>query len=261
MSSAGSLRAQWSSSSPWAIASPVSFNFATEYIPLASDSSSSLKRLPLAVGALGGTLLLLNRALLTPAVSTSQSRSDALGIILSALLILTGLLWQQAQPKLPEVVELEGEEGFDLDEDLPEPVKLELAWLSKLLLTNTATKSLVIWYDERVIARRGVLVEEEMEEPGIIVERVMDTEKSVYLVDLKLYPGRIEFNYLPKNIQGLICHPLPDLREDGEEESRGAIILAANAPRSYTEQDERWIEAMSQKLAQTLDEHMPEPEY
>ncbi len=227
---------------------------------MASDSSSSLKRLPLVVGTLGGTLLLLNRAFLTPAISTSQSRSDALGVILSALLILTGLLWQQAQPKLPEVVELEGEEGFDLDEDLPEPVKLELAWLTKLLLTNTATKSLVIWYDERVIARRGVLIEEEMEEPGIIVERVMDTEKSVYLVDLKLYPGRIEFNYLPKNIQGLICHPLPDLREDGEE-SRGAIILAANAPRSYTQQDEGWIEAMSQKLAKTLDEHMPEPDY
>lgn len=226
---------------------------------MASDSSPSLKRLPLFVGILGGTLLLINRAL-TPALSTSQSRSDALGIILSALLILTGLLWQQAQPKPPEVVELEGEEGFDLEESLPEPVKLELAWLSKLLLTNTSTKSLVIWYDDQVIARRGVLTETEMEEPGIIVERVMDTEKPVYLVDLKLYPGRIEFNYLPKNIQGLICHPLPDLREDGEE-SRGAMILAANAPRSYTQQDEAWIEAMSQKLAQTLNEQMPEPEY
>ncbi len=222
---------------------------------MASDSSQYLKRLPLVVGALGGTLLLLNRGL-TPAISTSQSRSDALGIILSALLILTGLLWQQVQPKPPEVVELEGEEGFDLDESLPEPVKVELAWMSKLLLTNTATKSLLIWYDDRVIARRGILNnDEEMEEPGIIVDRVMDTEKAVYLVDLKLYPGRIEFNYLPKNIQGLICHPLPDLREDGEE-SRGALILAANAPRSYTKQDEAWIEAMAQKLAQNLDQHM-----
>lgn len=226
---------------------------------MASDSSQYLKRLPLVVGALGGTLLLLNRGL-TSAISTSQSRSDALGIILSALLILTGLLWQQVQPKPPEAVELEGEEGFDLDESLPEPVKVELAWMSKLLLTNTTTKSLLVWYDDRVIARRGILNnDEEMEEPGIIVDRVMDTEKAVYLVDLKLYPGRIEFNYLPKNIQGLICHPLPDLREDGEE-SRGALILAANAPRSYTQQDEAWIEAMAQKLAQNLDQHMEAPD-
>ncbi|NJN29606.1 MAG: cofactor assembly of complex C subunit B [Synechococcales cyanobacterium RM1_1_8] len=215
-----------------------------------SDSSPVLQRLPLVVGALGGMLLLINRAF-TPVLVTSQSRSDALGIILSALLILTGLLWQRVQPKLPEAVELVGSEGFDLDESLPEAVKLELAWVTKLLLTNTATRSLLIWYDDRVIARRGILVEREMEEPGIIVDRVMETEKPVYLVDLKLYPGRIEFDYLPENIQGLICHPLTDPSDDGEE-SRGALILAANAPRSYSEQDEAWIEAMAQKLSQTL---------
>lgn len=215
-----------------------------------SDSSPVLQRLPLVVGALGGMLLLINRAF-TPVLATSQSRSDALGIILSALLILTGLLWQRVQPKLPEAVELVGSEGFDLDESLPEAVKLELAWVTKLLLTNTATRSLLIWYDDRVIARRGILVEREMEEPGIIVDRVMETEKPVYLVDLKLYPGRIEFDYLPENIQGLICHPLTDPSDDGEE-SRGALILAANAPRSYSEQDEAWIEAMAQKLSQTL---------
>lgn len=215
-----------------------------------SDSSPVLQRLPLVVGALGGMLLLINRAF-TPVLATSQSRSDALGIILSALLILTGLLWQRVQPKLPEAVELVGSEGFDLDKSLPEAVKLELAWVTKLLLTNTATRSLLIWYDDRVIARRGILVEREMEEPGIIVDRVMETEKPVYLVDLKLYPGRIEFDYLPENIQGLICHPLTDPSDDGEE-SRGALILAANAPRSYSEQDEAWIEAMAQKLSQTL---------
>lgn len=215
-----------------------------------SDSSPVLQRLPLVVGALGGMLLLINRAF-TPVLVTSQSRSDALGIILSALLILTGLLWQRVQPKLPEAVELVGSEGFDLDKSLPEAVKLELAWVTKLLLTNTATRSLLIWYDDRVIARRGILVEREMEEPGIIVDRVMETEKPVYLVDLKLYPGRIEFDYLPENIQGLICHPLTDPSDDGEE-SRGALILAANAPRSYSEQDEAWIEAMAQKLSQTL---------
>jgi len=39
-------------------------------------------------------LLLINR-LLTPQLTNSQARADALGVILSAMLILTGLLWQQ----------------------------------------------------------------------------------------------------------------------------------------------------------------------
>lgn len=222
-----------------------------------SDSNLFLKRLPIGVGALGGSLLLINRAL-TPALETSQSRSDALGIILSAILILTGLLWQRVQPKPPEMVTLEGEEGFDLAPDLPEALRQELAWASKLLLTNTATRSLLIWYDERVILRRGILTKTEMEEPGIIVQRVMDTEKPVYLVDLKLYPGRIEFDYLPPNIQGLICHPLKDERDEADE-SRGALLLAANAPRSYSQQDEAWIAAIADKLSHSLAQGLEAP--
>ena len=37
-----------------------------------------------------------------------------LGVILSAVLILTGLIWQQVQPRSPDTVELIGEEGFIL---------------------------------------------------------------------------------------------------------------------------------------------------
>ena len=36
----------------------------------------------------------------------------------------------------------------------------------------------------------------------------------------------------------------------GEE---GALILAANAPRSYTKQDEAWIEGIADKVGNTLD--------
>jgi hypothetical protein len=63
------------------------------------------------------------------------------------------------------------------------------------------------------------------------------------LVDLKVYPGRIEFDYLPENTQGVICQPLG---------SYGVMVLGANAPRSYTKQDESWIEGISEKLADTL---------
>jgi hypothetical protein len=79
------------------------------------------------------------------------------------------------------------------------------------------------------------------------LQRVLDKHKPVYLVALNVYPGRIEFDYLPENTQGVICQPI------GTE---GVLILAANAPRSYTRQDETWIAAIAEKLDYTLSQSL-----
>lgn len=208
-----------------------------------SDPNRVLRRLPIIAGILGGSLLLLNR-LLTPALTDFQARSDVMGVILSALLILTGLLWQRVQAVPPEAVVLVGEEGFDLASDLSATVATELAWASHLLLTNTVTRSIVAYYQGKVLMRRGVLGPNPEVTPGPILNRVLDKGKAVYLVDLKVYPGRVEFDYLPPNAQGVICQPM------GRD---GALILAANAPRSYTKQDEAWVEGIADKLGNTLD--------
>lgn len=207
-----------------------------------SDPNKILRRLPLAVGGIGAVLLLINR-LLTPELTDSQARADVVGVILSAVMILTGLIWQQVQPRSPDAVELIGEEGFILAPDLPEAVKTELAWGSRLLLTNTVTRSLVVVYQGRVLLRRGILAAKSEVIPGPILKRVLETQKPIYLVDLKVYPGRIEFDYLPENTQGVICQPMGN---------QSVLILAANAPRSYTKQDENWIAGIADKLAVTL---------
>ncbi|WP_026082354.1 cofactor assembly of complex C subunit B [Mastigocladopsis repens] len=209
-----------------------------------SDPNRVLRRLPIVVGGLGAVLLLINR-LLAPEITPSQARADVLGVILSAVLILIGLIWQQVQPRLPEAVQLIGEEGFVLAPDLPEVVKTELAWASHLLLTNTVTRSLVVFYQDKVLLRRGILSSKSQVLPGPILKRVLEKQKPVYLVDLKVYPGRIEFDYLPENTQGVICQPIG---------TKGVLILAANAPRSYTKQDENWITGIADKLAVTLKE-------
>ncbi|NEO65608.1 MAG: cofactor assembly of complex C subunit B [Moorea sp. SIO4G2] len=209
------------------------------------DQNDVLRLLPFAVGGLAGSLLLINR-LLTSQLTNSQARSDAVGVIVCAVLILTGLLWQQVQPKPPDAVKLIGEEGFDLATELPDQLKTELAWASHLLLTNTVTRSLVVVYQGKVLLRRGILGKNPQVEPGAILKRVLETQKAVYLVNLKLYPGRLEFDYLPNNTQGVICQPIGN---------QGALILAANAPRSYTKQDENWIEGIADKLANTLSGH------
>ena len=209
------------------------------------DPNRVLRRLPIVVGGLAGLLLLINR-LLTPQLTNSQARVDVLGVILSAVLILTGLLWQQVQPRSPDAVDLIGEQGFELA-PLPETVKMELAWASHLLLTNTVTRSLVVFYQGKVLLRRGILGTNPEVKPGAILQRVLEKQKPVYLVDLKVYPGRIEFDYLPENTQGVICQPI------GKE---GALILGANAPRSYTKQDETWIAGIADKLDVTISSYV-----
>ncbi len=194
------------------------------------------------VGGLAGTLLLVNR-LLTDSLTPAQARSDVVGIIVCAVLILTGLIWQRVQPRSPDSVQLVGTEIFDLDRTLPETLQTELAWASHLLLTNTVTRSLIIWHDGKTLLRRGILPEQAVIKPGVILQRVLDKQKPIYLVALAVYPGKIEFGYLPENTQGVICQPM------GE---KGALILGANAPRSYTRQDEQWISAIADKLAYTI---------
>jgi hypothetical protein len=211
-----------------------------------SDPNRILRRLPIVVGGLGAVLLLINR-LLTPEITESQARADVLGVILSAVLILTGLIWQQVQPRSPDAVELIGEEGFVLAQDLPQAIKTELAWASHLLLTNTVTRSLVVFYQGKVLLRRGILGTKSEVTPGPILKRVQEKQQPIYLVNLNVYPGRIEFDYLPENTQGVICQPI------GKE---GVLILGANAPRSYTKQDENWIAGIADKLAVSLSEGM-----
>ena len=208
-----------------------------------SDPNRILRLLPFFAGGLGGFLLLINR-LFTAQITDSQARSDAIGVIEGAVLILVGLLWQQIQARTPDTVDLIGEIGLEFSLELPESAKTELAWASHLLLTNTVTRSLVVYYNGKTFLRRGVLGKNSEVKPGAILERVLTKNKPVYLVNLNLYPGKVEFDYLPENTQGVICQPIGD---------RGVLILGANAPRSYTKKDEQWIEGIADKLAVTLD--------
>ena len=207
-----------------------------------SDPNRIVRLIPLVVGGLCGTLLMLNR-MMTLDLTTTQSRSDALGIFMGAILILCGLLWQKIQPKTPESVELIGEVGVEIDESLPESLQTEFAWASHSLLSNTPVQTLVIYDRDRTLLRRGVLGKKSTVTLGTIGERVLKTQKPVYLVDMKLYPGRVEFDYLPENTQGLICQPLGQT---------GLLVVGANAPRSFTQQDEDWITAIADKLTHSL---------
>lgn len=206
------------------------------------EENQLVKNLPLIAGILGGFLLMINR-LTTPTVLDSQARSDALGVILCAMLLLVSILLRQIKSVPPQSVTLIGEETIEFANNLPENIKTELAWASHLILNNTVSKSIIIYYQNQILLRRGILGYSKTINLGTILQRVMTTKKPVYLVDLKHYPGKVEFDYLPENIQGLICLPLND---------QGAMIIATNIPRSYSKQDEYWIQGIAEKIALTL---------
>ncbi len=194
-------------------------------------------------GSVGSLLLVLNRLLFTPEVSSSQARSDALGILLSALLILTGLLWQQIQPVAPQSSPLQGSPGLDWHPSLPEEIKLELAWASHTLLTTTAARTVLVWVEGQTLLQRGILAQAgqlPQIKPKSILQRVLQTGRPVYLVDLKLFPARAEFDgILPVGSQAVLCQPIGD---------KGCLIVGSDTPRSFTPRDQAWIAAIANKL-------------
>ena len=126
------------------------------------DQNQVIRQLPVVAGMLSGILLFANRMVTTDLTET-QSRSDAVGVIISALLILVGLLWDRIQPKIPGSVELLGNEQFYLDAGLSESRRTELAWASHSLLNNTVTQSVLLYWDGKTVLRRGILPEGALE--------------------------------------------------------------------------------------------------
>ncbi len=59
---------------------------------------------------------------------SAQSRADVLVIVMSAVLVLTGLQWLSLKPKDPQQVELEGEQVAFYAPGLPKALLAELQW-------------------------------------------------------------------------------------------------------------------------------------
>ena len=200
-------------------------------------------RFTLLAGVLGLVLVVLNQfsaAELTPALE----RADVLASLLAVGLMLTAILWTRAAPVAPERAELQGEQGFDLAAELPEPLRQELAWGSQMLLTATPAASLLLHWRGRTLLRRGLLAASPFQ-PGTICERACSTQKPIGLVNLKLYPGRTEFAGLPEGIPAVIVQPI-----GGD----GVLLLAGWSPRCFSRSDEVWLEGWSRRIRTPLEQ-------
>jgi hypothetical protein len=200
-------------------------------------------RLCLSAGVAGLALCVANQ-LTAPQLTPALERAGVLASFLAVGLMLVSILWTRAVPVAPERVELEGEQGLRLAGDLPEPLRQELAWGSQMLLTATPAATVLLHWQERTLLERGVLGVGDFV-PGAICQRAWSTGKAIGLVNLKLYPGRDEFQGLPTGIPAVIVQPIGD---------QGVLLLAGWSPRCFSRSDETWLEGWSLKLRSALQE-------
>ena len=175
-------------------------------------------------------------------VNPTLVRAETISGIASISLITIGYLWTEINPKKPSKANLIGKEGFELCNELSENQKNELAWGSQQILTATAASTILIYWDNKVILRRG-LISNKTFKPGEICNRAIEQRRLISLVNTELFPGREEFDSVLNNLPAVIVYPISN---------RGITIVGGWSKRSFTNSDEKWISGWSDKLYELL---------
>ncbi|MEB3333269.1 MAG: cofactor assembly of complex C subunit B [Synechococcaceae cyanobacterium] len=198
-------------------------------------------RICLGCGAAALALSIWNQ-LSADRIDPPLERASVLASLLAVGLLLIGSLWIRIVPRNPEQVVLPGAQGFELAEDLSEPLRSELAWGSPMLLTATPAAVVVLHWRDRALLRRGLLNAQGFL-PGSICARALDQGRAISLVDLRLYPGRAEFETLLPGLPSVLVQPVG---------SEGLLVLGGWAPRCFDRSDLAWVEGWARKISAAL---------
>ena len=194
-------------------------------------------RLMLSIGLVGLALVVLNQ-LMAPRIDPPLERAAVLASLLAVVLMLVAALWQRIQPESPQRAALVGREGLELAADLPEPLRRELAWGSRMLLTATPAAVVLLQTGQQCLLRRGLLADSPFV-PGPICHQSLERQRAISLVDLSLYPGRVEFESLLADLPSVVVQPV------GQE---AVLVLGGWSPRCFSKADLLWIEGWAEKL-------------
>ncbi|GLI68176.1 hypothetical protein VaNZ11_012516 [Volvox africanus] len=227
---------------------------------LVARNAELFRALPLYTGGMGVASLLLNRNFsgIAPVVdaSSSQSRADVIGIVLSAVLLLTGLQWLSLKPREVAAVELDGTTVNYVDPGLKPNATLlrEFEWTRNSMFKATRCKSLVLIYKGQALFHYGYILRGHKPGealPGDICSQAMKDGRGNYLANLVLYPGRPEFtSFLPENTQGVVVQPVGD---------QGVLVAGTDTVRGFSRLDQAWLATLADKLEVSLgDVAMPQ---
>ena len=205
-------------------------------------AASTPARICLWSGVASLALVVLNQS---TAASTDPAleRAAVLASFLAVGLMLVSVLWTRVVPEAAARVALEGVQGLVLAEGLPDDLAEELGWGSQMLLTASPAAAVLVLWQGRCLLRRGLLVDAPFE-PGAICRRAQEKDAAISLVDLRLYPGRAEFDGLLPGVPAVVVQPL------GLE---GLVVLAGWSPRCFSCSDLTWLEGWAQRLRERME--------
>lgn len=198
---------------------------------------SSAARVILLTGTVGLALTVINQAT-AGALDPPLERAAVLAGILSVVLMLVALAPSALEPVPPEMAELDGRQGLELDGAIGEPLATELAWGSRMLLTATPAAVVLLHWGGRTVLQRGLLTDDTFS-PGPICRQSQERQRCISLVDLRHYPGRGEFEAVLPGLPSVVVQPL------GHE---GILLVGGWSARCFSRSDLLWIEGWSERL-------------
>ena len=173
-----------------------------------------------------------------------QTRNDSTHIY---LYINTGLQWSSIKARVYPKVEQGGLEIEYFDESLSRQVREEIQWCYDALIDSSSTCGLVVFHKGKCAAQLGFAADDSsygsQATMGPMCKTMIERDKGNYIPNLKVYPGRIEFTYLPDTVQALIMQPLGD---------EGVMLVCSDTQRGFTKVDQSWISTISEKLDVSL---------
>ena len=199
-------------------------------------------RVVLAWGVVLLVLTLIN-ARLAEAVTPELQRAEVLSGMTAVGLMLVAVLWTRADPSKAPRRDLQGDQGLVLDSDLDESTRDELGWGSHMLLTASPAATVLVYWDQRVLLRRGLIRDADFQ-PGAICQRAMDRNTTISLVNTNLFPGRHEFDPLIENLPAVLICPIGH---------RGVVVLGGWSERCFSRSDEQWLKGWTERLKMSLE--------
>ena len=175
-------------------------------------------------------------------VTPSLQRAESISGIASIFIIAIGFIWEDVKSIKPNNINLSGKEGFELTSEVSKSLADELAWGSQLILTATAAATILIYWEGKIILRRGI-ISQSLFVPGEICQKAISQKRLISLVNTSLYPGSTEFDTIVKELPSVLIYPLSD---------KGFVIVGGWSVRCYTKSDELWIQGWCNKIQNLL---------
>ena len=190
------------------------------------------------IGLIMLTLTLVN-AISVNELNPAILRSEVLSALTSITILLIGFLQQAPTHKPNSKLLIKGKDGFYLSDKLTQEEKNELAWGTHMILTATASVTVLIYNKGATILRRGI-ISEDIFEPGNICLATTKKSKYISLVSTKFYPGKEEFDSILKDLPAIIVLPIS---------AECWLIVGGWSERCFTKSDEIWLEGWSKKIS------------